>query len=56
MFVCSRISYLEEVSADMQEAMNVARQSLCQSLAVDNGSVSSSSSSGIQLDILNPVF
>ena len=28
----------------MQEAMKVARQSLCQSLLLDNGSVSSSSS------------
>ena len=39
-----RICYLEEVTADMQEAMKVARQSLCQNLGLDTGSVSSSSS------------
>ena len=36
----------------MQEAMKVARQSLCQSLLLDNGSVSSSSSSGARLLLL----
>ena len=41
-----RICYLEEVTSDMQEAMKVARQSLCQNLVLDSGSVSSNSSSG----------
>ena len=43
---------MEEASSDMQEAMKVARQSLCQSLLLDNGSVSSSSSSGARLLLL----
>lgn len=45
-----RICYLEEVTSDMQEAMRVARQSLCPNLALDTGSVSSSSS-GVSCDL-----